>query len=197
MSRYDQNPEFLQKRSVGSLLWEFSAPSIIASTVSASYNLVARIFVGQKIGTLGIAALHVSFPFMLISLAFAMMIGTGASTLISIRLGQKEKDRAEAILGQAIVMYLILSALFLVFGLLFLEPMLILFGASAEVLPLAKSYLSIIIWGTVFQEISFGVNNFIRIEGKPRIAMTTMIISGILNMVLDFFFLIEFALEFI
>ena len=82
------NPEFLGERPVGSLLWEFSFPSIVASLVSASYNIVARIFVGQKIGALGIAALHVSFPFMLIALAFAMMIGTGASTLISIELGK-------------------------------------------------------------------------------------------------------------
>ncbi len=192
MSSATRNPEFLQKRPIGRLLWEFSAPSIIASTVSASYNLVARIFVGQKLGTDGIAALHVSFPFMLISLAFAMMIGTGASTLISIRLGRKENDKAEEILGQAVFMYLILSLLFLIFGLCYLEPMLKIFGASETILPLAKSYLSIIIWGTIFQELSFGVNNFIRIEGKPRIAMTTMIVSAVINMVLDYVFLFIF-----
>ena len=79
-----ENPEFLGSRPVGALLWEFSLPSIIAAIVSASYNIVARIFVGRTIGAVGIAALHVSFPFMLIALAFAMMIGTDASTLISI-----------------------------------------------------------------------------------------------------------------
>ena len=186
------NPEFLGERPVGSLLWEFSFPSIVASLVSASYNIVARIFVGQKIGALGIAALHVSFPFMLIALAFAMMIGTGASTLISIELGKKDNAKAEEILGQALVMFLAVSALFVVFGLLFLEPMLKLFGASKEVLPLAKSYLSIIIWGVVFQEIAYGVNNCIRIEGKPKIAMITMILSAVLNGILDYVFLFVF-----
>jgi Na+-driven multidrug efflux pump len=186
------NPDFLGKRPVGALLWEFSFPSIVAAFVSASYNIVARIFVGQKIGALGIAALHVSYPFMLLALAFAMMITTGASTLISIELGKKDHDKAEKILGQALVMFLVVSGVFLVFGLLFLEPMLILFGASEEILPLAKEYLSIIIWGVVFQEISYGVNNFIRIEGKPRIAMTTMILSAVLNGLFDYLFLFVF-----
>ncbi len=186
------NPEFLGKRPVGALLWEFSLPSIIASLVSASYNIVARIFVGQKIGVLGIAALHVSFPFMLIALAFAMMIGTGASTLISIELGKKDHAKAEEVLGQALLMFLAVSALFVIFGLLYIEPMLKLFGASEEILPLAKEYLSIIIWGVVFQEIAYGVNNFIRIEGKPKTAMTTMIISAVLNGILDYLFLFVF-----
>ncbi len=186
------NPEFLGKRPVGALLWEFSFPSVIASLVSASYNIVARIFVGQKIGALGIAALQVSFPFMLIALAFAMMIGTGASTLISIELGKKDNANAEEILGQALLMFLAVSALFVIFGLLFLEPMLVLFGASEDVLPLAKEYLSFIIWGVVFQEIAYGVNNFIRIEGKPKIAMITMILSAVLNGILDYVFLFVF-----
>lgn len=186
------NPDYLEKRPVGRLLLEFSAPSIVAAFVSATYNFVARIFVGQSIGAVGLAALGVSFPFMLLSLAFAMMIGTGASTLISIRLGERRNDKAEEVLGQAIFLYFVLSALFLVFGLLYLEPMLRLFGATDSILPYAKSYLSIIIWGTIFSNFSFGVNNFIRSEGKPRIAMTTMIISGILNLVLDWLFLFVF-----
>lgn len=183
------NSEALGKSPIGALLWEFSVPSIIAALVSASYNIVARVFVGQKIGTLGIAALHVSYPVMLIALAFAMMIGTGASTLISIELGKKDFVRAEKLLAQALLMFLTISALFVVLGLLYLEPVLIRFGASEEVLPLAKSYLSIIIWGIVFQEISYGVNNFIRIEGKPKIAMTTMFVSAILNGLFDYLFL--------
>ena len=188
----DANPETLGRRPVGRLLWEFSLPSIIATVISASYNLVARIFVGQKIGALGIAALHVSFPVMLIALAFAMMIATGASTLISIQLGQKEIKKAEETLGQALFMFLAVSTLFLVFGLTYLEPLLVLFGASEDVLPLAKSYLSIIIWGTILQEMSYGVNNFIRVEGKPRVAMVTMIVSAVVNIVFDYLFLYVF-----
>ena len=188
----EANPEFLEKRPIPALLWEFSVPSIIATTVGATYNLFARIFVGQTIGTLGIAALHVSFPVMLLSLAFAMMIGTGASTLIAIRLGKKQNDKAEQILGQAILLYIILSGAFLLVGLLWLEPLLILFGATAEVLPLAKEYLSIIIWGTIVQEMSFGVNNFIRTEGKPTVAMISMILSAVLNIVFTWLFLYIF-----
>lgn len=185
-----QKPDFLEERPIGRLLLQFSAPAITATLVSATYSFVARIFVGWKIGMIGIAALTVSFPVMLTFLAFAMMIATGTTTLISIHLGEQKQDRAERLLGQALFMYLILSVLFMIFGQIWLEDLLRLFGASNEVIPYAKSYLSIIIWGTFFQQISFGVNNFIRAEGHPNIAMVSMLISAVVNGILDWFFLV-------
>ncbi|MBR5626535.1 MAG: MATE family efflux transporter [Thermoguttaceae bacterium] len=188
----ERNPEFLENRPVPTLLWQFSLPAITASLVSATYNFVARIFVGQQIGTIGITALTVSFPVIVIFLAFAMMIGTGATTLLSIRLGERDYDRAEQILGLSLFLYVLLYILFLFFGLCFLSPLLRFFGATEEAFPYAKSYLSVIICGTLFQLISFGVNNFIRAEGHPHIAMFSMLISAAVNIFLDWLFLCVF-----
>ncbi|MBQ1456614.1 MAG: MATE family efflux transporter [Thermoguttaceae bacterium] len=185
-------PEYMGEAPVGTILLEFSTPTIIASVIAATYNFVARIFVGQSIGSVGIAALGIAFPIMLIQLAFAMMVGTGASTLIAIELGKKRFDQAEKILGQAIFLYAVFSALFILLGLPLIEPLLRLFGATEEILPYAKEYLTIIIWGMFFSNMTFGVNNFIRSEGKPRFAMITIVFSGLLNVVFAWMFLFVF-----
>lgn len=184
-----QNPEFFETRSIPRLLYEFSMPAIVASLVSASYALVARVFVAQRFGTDGVAAVTVAFPVIVVFLAVAMTIGTGATILISIRLGEKKIDKAEEILGQALFLSTTTAAAFVLFGLLFIEPILRFTGASDNILPLAKSYLSVIIWGVLPQHIAYGVNNFIRAEGKPRVAMVSMFISAIVNGVLDYVFL--------
>ncbi|MDO5554970.1 MAG: MATE family efflux transporter [Planctomycetia bacterium] len=189
---HDANrPDFMETRPVGRLLLEFSGPAIIATVVSATYNLIARVFVGQQIGMIGITALTVSYPVMLIMLAFAMMVATGATTLISLRLGEREYGKAEKILGQSLLAYLLLTVLFIVFGLTWLEDLLRLFGASDEVVPYAKAYMSVIIWGMIFQEISFGVNNFIRAEGRPNVAMISMLISVPVNILFLWLFLFK------
>lgn len=184
-----RNTDFLETRPIGHLLLKFSAPAIAAAFISATYNFVARIFVGQKFGMIGITALTVSFPAMILMLALAMMVGTGASTLLSIQLGEKNIDRAERILGQALLMFFLLSVPFVVFSPFYLEWLLRIFGASDEVLLYAKPYLSIIIWGMPLQMISYGVNNFIRAEGRPNVAMFSMIIAALANMFFDWFFL--------
>lgn len=184
-----QNPEFLETRSVGRLLFEFSLPAIVAAFVMATYNLVARVFVGQCFGTDGLAAVTVAFPVILIFLAIAMTIGTGATIIISIKLGERDNDKAEEALGQALFLSAATSVLFTAFGVAFMEPLLRLFGATETVMPLAKSYLSVLIWGVFPQHIAYGVNNFIRAEGKPKIAMVSMFIAAIVNAALDWFFL--------
>ena len=184
-----QTPEFFESRSIPKLLLEFSAPAIVASLVTASYNLVARIFVAQRFGTDGVAAVTVSFPIILIFLAVAMTIGAGTTILISIRLGERKLDKAEEALGQALFLSVATSAIFIAFGQLFMEPILVFIGASETVLPLAKSYLSVVLWGVLTQHIAYGFNNFIRAEGKPRIAMVTMFISALTNALLDYVFL--------
>ena len=184
-----QTPEFFETRSIPKLLLEFSAPAIVASLVTASYNLVARIFVAQRFGTDGVAAVTVSFPIILIFLAVAMTIGVGTTILISIRLGEHKLDKAEEALGQALFLSVATSAIFIAFGQIFMEPILVFIGASETVLPLAKSYLSVVLWGVLTQHIAYGVNNFIRAEGKPRIAMVTMLISAFMNALLDYVFL--------
>ena len=183
------NPEYLETRAVELLLVEISTPAIIATVISAAYNFFARIFVGQKLGMIGITALTVSFPATLVMLAFAMMVGPGASTLSAIYLGERRNDKAEEILGQALTLYIFFFILFLILGLTFLDPLLMMFGASEEVLVYARPYMTWLLWGIFFQEISFGVNNFIRVEGRPVIAMVAMLIAVPVNLLLTWFFL--------
>jgi putative MATE family efflux protein len=184
----------LGEGSIGRLLLKFSVPAIVGMTVNALYNIVDRIFVGRGIGSLAIAGTTIGFPVMLIIMAFSMLVGMGATSLISIRLGEKKKEDAELIAGNAMLLLIILSLLLSILGLLFLTPLLKLFGASNAVLPYASDYLRIILLGTVLSGISFGMNNFIRAEGNPRIAMFTMIIGAISNVILDYYFIFILSL---
>ena len=171
----------LAQASIPRLLLQFSIPAIVGMTAQALYNLIDRVFVGQALGPSGIAGTTVAFPFMLIILAFGMLIGFGATALISIRLGEQKKDEAEKVLGNATVLLVATSVLITAVGLLFLDDILVLFGASETVLPYARAYLRIIVLGTVFQMVSFGLNATIRGEGNPKIAMLSMLISVVLN----------------
>ncbi len=182
----------LETRPVGRLLWEFSIPAVAATVVNASSAIINRYFVGQTIGEVGITAVTLSMPIMTVMLAMGMMIGIGSNTLISIRLGEKKYDEAERIVGQALFLFIILSIGFMIFGLLFQEPLLRLFGASDRVMPYAKEYVSVIVCGAFLHEMSFGVNGFLRSEGKPRIAMITTLIMALLNIFFDWLFLCVF-----
>jgi putative MATE family efflux protein len=131
---------------------------------------------------------------MLIIMAFSMLIGVGASTLVSIRLGQQRKEEAELILGNAAVLSTIVSLLISISSLLNIEPLLRICGASETVLPYAKDFVSIILIGAIFNVVSMGMNNFIRAEGNPKIAMYTMLIGAFLNIILNPTFIFVFHL---
>ncbi|MDR0327744.1 MAG: polysaccharide biosynthesis C-terminal domain-containing protein, partial [Planctomycetaceae bacterium] len=182
----------LEQAPVGRLLWDYSLPAIAATVGSAAHGVINRIFVAQSpvCGDLGIAAITETLPIVTIMMAVGMTIGIGSNTLISIRLGEKKNEEAEKIVGQALFLFGIFSIGFMIFGLLFQEPLLKLFGTSDRVLPHAKQYLTIMVCGAFFHEISFGVNGFLRSEGRPHIAMFTTLIMVILNIVFDYLFLI-------
>ncbi|AFS79403.1 MATE efflux family protein [Gottschalkia acidurici 9a] len=182
----------LGESPVGKLLLSFSVPAIIGMVVNAFYNIVDRIFIGHYVGGLGLAGVAVSYPIMIIVMAFGMLIGVGATSIISIRLGEGRNEDAEKVFGNAFFLLIIIPVLLSAFCLLFLDQILGLFGASENILPLAKEYLSIILYGSIFQVIGFGMNNFIRSEGSPRIAMMTMLIGAIINIVLDYVFIVIF-----
>ena len=175
----------LGEEKVLKLLLKFSIPAIIGMIVNALYNVVDRIFIGNSVGSLGIAGITIGFPIMLVMMACAMLIGIGSTSLISIKLGEQKKEEAELIMGNGMVLLILISILLSIFGLVFLNPLLKIFGASDAVLPYASEYLRVILCGTVFQSIGFGMNNFIRAEGNPRVAMMTMLIGAILNIILD------------
>lgn len=184
--------ERLGKEKVYKLLLKFSIPAIVGMLVSALYNVIDRIFIGNSSGSLGLAGITVGFPIQIIQFAFAGLIGIGATALISIRLGQQKKEEAEHIMGNAIVLLGIVSILLPLIGLLFLDPILVLFGASREVLPYARDYMVVILYGSIFGAYGFGMNNFIRAEGKPGIAMATMLIGAVLNALLAPLFIFVF-----
>ena len=175
------------------LLLEFSIPAIVGMLVQALYNVVDRIFVGNGVGPLGLAGLTVVFPAMLVQMAFSMLIGLGATALISIRLGEGRQEEAEQIMSNAFGMLVLLSLVLTVSGLVFLDPLIRLLGASEAVLPYSRDYLSIILYGGVFQAIGFGLNHMIRAQGNPRTAMATMLIGAITNTILDPVFIFVFG----
>ena len=177
---------------ISKLLLRFSIPAITGMTVNALYNVVDRMFIGRGVGTLALSGLTIGFPIMMVMMAFAMLVGLGSTALISIRLGENRKGTAELILGNAVTLFFLLAMLLTILGSIFLRPLLELFGASSDVLPYAISYMRIILLGVFFTNIGFGMNHFIRAEGNPRIAMITMILGAVVNIILDAVFIFGF-----
>lgn len=184
----------LGEESVKSLLLEFSIPAIIGMVVNALYNIVDRIFIGRGVGEFAIGGVFVGMPISIIIMAFAMLVGVGGNTLVSIRLGQGRKEDAEKIIGNSLILLIIISLFLTVIGLIFLEPMLLAFGATEGNLIYAMDYMRIILFGSIFQMIGFGLNNFIRGEGNPKTAMITMLIGALINTVLDPIFIFIFKM---
>ncbi|HAN09152.1 MAG TPA: MATE family efflux transporter [Clostridiales bacterium] len=185
----------LSEAKISSLLIKFSVPAIIGMLVNALYGVVDRIFVGNSIsGALGIAGITICFPIMLVIFAFMVLIGMGANSLVSIRLGENKKEEAEHILGNAVFLLILISLIITIFGLIFLDPLLQALGATKEILPYAKEFMQIILLGTIFQAIGFGLNVFIRGEGNPRMAMYTMLLGSFLNAVFCSIFIFGFGM---
>jgi putative MATE family efflux protein len=175
----------LGEEKVSKLLVRFSIPAITGMLVNALYNVVDRIFVGQGVGKDAIAGITIGFPLMIVMMAFGMLIGIGASSLVSIRLGEHKKAEAELIVGNALTLMTVISLALTVLGLVLIDSLLTVFGASTQVLPYAKTYFAIILYGGVLQGVGFGINNCIRAEGNPKVAMLTMLIGAIINIILD------------
>ncbi|MBC8591218.1 MATE family efflux transporter [Wansuia hejianensis] len=192
MNKQQEKARLLGEEPIGKLLLKFSVPAIIGMLVNALYNIVDRIFIGRGVDGRAIGGIYVAMPMSLILMAFSMLIGIGGNTLVSIRLGQNRKEDADRIASNAIVLLALISSIIAILGLVFLEPLLKLFGASESNLSYAMDYLRIILIGAPFQAIGFGMNNFIRGEGSPRVAMVTMLIGAILNTILDPIFIFKF-----
>ncbi|MFD2413577.1 MATE family efflux transporter [Paenibacillus rhizoplanae] len=176
---------------VGKLLLKFSIPAIIGVMVNSIYTLVDRLYVG-RLGALAMTGIGLNFPFMSLITAFSFFIGVGASAMISIRLGQNRKEDAEKILGNSFSFLAILMILVSFFGLMFKVPILNLFGASNATIGYASDYITIILYGTIFQGIALGLNNIIRAEGNPTKSMLTMLLGTVLNIILDPIFIFSF-----
>lgn len=179
---------------IGKLLLQFSIPATIGMLVNALYNIVDRIFIGRAEGlkSMGLAALTVSFPIMMIMMGLALMFGAGGAALFSIKLGEKDREGAAKILGNGIFMILLTSFLFMIVALLLLQPLLRLFGASDLVMPYAIEYMSIILYASVLQGPAVGCNHFMRADGSPKSAMISMFIGAGFNIVFDYILIFQF-----
>ena len=183
--------------SIRSLLFKYAMPGIIAMTAMSLYNMVDSIFIGHGVGALALSGLTVAKPFMDICAAFGTLVGVGASSLVAIKLGEKDYRSANDILANVIILNVILGAIIMVVGLFWLDPILYAFGASAATIAYAHEYMEIILWGNILTHIYYGLNSMLRSVGHPRISMYATILAVSLNVALDpiFIFVLDMGVR--
>ena len=175
------------------LLVQYAVPAIIAMTASSLYNMVDSIFIGHGVGALAISGLALTFPLMNLAAAFGSLVGVGAATLVSMRLGQRDYETAQRILGNVVVLNLIIGISFGLLTLVFLDPILYFFGASDATIGYAREYMSVILWGNVVTHMYLGLNAVLRAAGHPRKAMYATILTVTINAILDPLFIFGFG----
>ncbi len=174
----------LGTKPVGALLWQYALPAMVAMVASSLYNIIDRSVIGQVVGPEAIAGLGITFPFMNLSAAFGAAVGVGASTCISVKLGQRDYNTAEHLLGNTVTLNLIIGLVFMVVCMIFLNPILRFFGASDATLPYARDFMQVILAGNMITHMYFGMNAVLRAAGKPRHAMYATLFTVGCNIVL-------------
>ena len=174
----------LGTKPVGQLLVQYALPAMVAMTASSLYNIIDRAVIGQVVGAEAIAGLGITFPLMNLAGAFGAAVGVGASTCISVKLGQRDYQTAEHLLGNTVTLNLIVGFLFMVVCLVFLDPILIFFGASEATLPYAREFMTVILLGNLVTHMYLGMNAVLRAAGKPRHAMYATLFTVGMNIVL-------------
>ena len=174
----------LGQKPVGRLLWQYALPAMVAMVASSLYNIIDRSVIGQMVGPEAIAGLGITFPFMNLSAAFGAAVGVGSSTCISVKLGQRDYATAQHLLGNTVTLNVIVGFLFMVICLIFLDPILIFFGASEVTLPYAREFMQVILAGNIVTHMYFGMNAVLRAAGKPRHAMYATLFTVGCNIVL-------------
>jgi len=180
--------------SVGKLLLKLAVPAITAQVINALYNVVDRMYIGhiKDVGAAALTGIGVGFPIIMLISAFSSLIGMGGAPRAAISMGRGENDEAENILGNCTITLVTISIILTVFFLIFRESLLLAFGASQNTLKYASSYLGIYVLGTIFVQISLGLNSFINTQGFATISMATVMIGAILNIILDPVFIFGF-----
>jgi putative MATE family efflux protein len=193
--KYKDQTDRLGSVTIGKLLWEFSIPAIIGMIVSTIYNIVDRIYVGQMPhGELGLAGITIVNPAMMVLVAITMLIGMGSNALFSLKMGAGRRDEVEKIMGHAFVLLFLALAVTITVCFIFLDNIIIrVLGASEAVLPFARNYFQIILYGAIFFAMGAGINHFIRSDGHPRTSMVTQLIGAIINIILDPIFIFVFG----
>lgn len=179
----------LGTKPVGPLLMQYALPAIIAMTASSLYNIIDRVVIGQVVGPMAISGLAITFPFMNLSGAFGAAVGVGASTAISVKLGQHDYHTAVNLLGNTVTLNLIVGFALAVICLWLLDPILYFFGASEQTIPYARDFMQVIMAGTMITHMYFGMNAALRAAGKPRQAMYATIFTVVMNIILVLVFI--------
>lgn len=193
-SRYpDEKSKQLATKPVGKLLFQFAMPSIIGMAASSIYNLCDSIFIGRGVDPLAIAGLAITFPIMNISAAFGAMVGVGGGAQVSVAMGEGNQHRALMIFGNVMRLDVTIGILLTFFGLVFLDPILTLFGASEATMPYARDYMQIILAGNVITHTFLGMNDQLRSTGNPKKAMQGQLIAVVANIILDALFIFGFG----
>lgn len=195
------NPKELGIEPIGKLLMRYAIPAVIAMTASSLYNIVDRIFIGRigsdAEGALALSGLAVTFPIMNLSAAFGAMVGVGGSTLISVKLGQRDNQTAQHVLGNVVTLNLIIGTLLAIVGIACIDPLLYFFGASENTVGHARDYMFIILLGNAITHLYLGLNATLRASGHPRTAMTATIATVVANSILDplFIFTLDMGIQ--
>lgn len=187
------SPLVLGTEKIGKLLTQYAIPAIIAMTASSLYNMADSIFIGQGVGPLAISGLALTFPLMNLAAAFGSLVGVGASTLVSVKLGQKDYEGANKVLGNVLVLNVILGLAFTVIFMFLLDPILYFFGASEQTITYARDYMNIILMGNVVTHMYLGLNAVLRSSGFPRLAMYATLASVVINCILNPIFIFGFG----
>ena len=188
-----KTPTALGTENIGKLLMQYAVPAIIAMTASSLYNMVDSIFIGHGVGTMAISGLALTFPLMNLAAAFGSLVGVGAATLISVKLGQKDYDTAQRVLGNVFVLNILLGVAFTAIVMAFLDPILYFFGGSDETVGYARDYMYIILLGNTITHLYLGLNAVLRSSGHPQKAMYATIATVIINTILDPVFIYGFG----
>lgn len=187
-----KNIRDLEGMDIRRLLWKYFLPAFVGVIVNALYNIVDCIFIGRGVNALALSGLNAVLPLMLILFAFSTLVGIGANVRISINIGKKDYKRAEWVLGNAITFGTILAIVLTIIGYVYRYPLLRAFGVGERAMPYAIDYFEIILFAEVFANLGFILNNIVRAEGNPNIAMYSLFISAGVNMVLDPIFIFGF-----
>lgn len=186
-------PTELGTQKIGKLLMQYAIPAIIAMTASSLYNMVDSIFIGHGVGKFAISGLAITFPLMNLAAAFGSLVGVGAATLVSVKLGQKDYDTAQRVLGNVVILNLIIGISFTIICLSFLDPILYFFGASDITIPYARDYMQVILLGNVITHLYLGLNAILRSAGHPQKAMYATIATVVVNTALNPLFIFTFG----
>ena len=192
-------PTELGDKRIRDLLMQYAVPAIIAMTASSLYNMVDSIYIGhiKDVGSYAISGLAVTFPLMNLATALGTLVGVGASTILSMLLGQRNYKAANKVLLNEVLLNIIIGLVFSVVTLSFLDPILMFFGASQNTLPFARDYMVIILLGNVITHLYFGLNNMVRASGNPKLAMELTVSTVVSNTIMDpiFIFVLDMGIK--